>query len=435
MARYPFPVPEANGRYTSMLLTGLMCAAALVAQDTLPPAARRVLADVRYLSDDAREGRGIGTGGIEAAARYIAAAFADAGLLPANPDHSYFQPFRIPADAPAVLHTTLGGTPTKNVVAVLPGNSPALRGEVVVIGAHYDHLGYGGFGALDPDSTGKVHDGADDNASGVAALLEIGRRFRGQHPARTIVFIAFSGEELGDLGSAYFVQHPFVEPVDSIFAMLNMDMVGRLRQERLLALGAATATEFPALLDSLNQAEPERFDLRASGDGWGPSDHASFFAAKRPVIEFFTDLHEDYHRTTDRWQKINATGLARVAAFVADVAWALANRPGTLTFVDAAPPKMATGGSGYGAYLGTIPDMTDSPGGVRLTGVRAGSPAELAGLQPGDIITAIGTKTIANLYDMTDALRSHQAGDTVSISALRGGHPVQLTAVLSKRGS
>jgi predicted metalloprotease with PDZ domain len=153
------------------------------------------------------------------------------------------------------------------------------------------------------------------------------------------------------------------------------------------------------------------------------------------VLQFFTDLHEDYHRSTDDWQKINAVGLAHVATFVSQVALALANRPTMLTFVDAAPPTMAMGGSGYGAYLGTIPDMTGSPGGVLLTGVRAGSPAEQAGLKAGDIITAIGTKTVANLMDMTDALRSHQPGDTVTIGVKRGDQTVQLTAVLGKRGS
>ncbi|PYO61272.1 MAG: peptidase M28 [Gemmatimonadetes bacterium] len=424
-----------SDRYSVMLVTSLLCAAALVAQDTLSPVARRVLADVRYLADDAREGRGVGTKGIEEAARYIADGFARAGLKPAGADRAFFQPFTISADAPAVLHTKLGGTATKNVVGLLPGRSRALSGEVIVVGAHYDHLGYGGFGALDPDSTGRVHNGADDNASGVAALLEVARVLRGRHPARTIVFIAFSGEELGDLGSDYFVKHPLVEPVDSIYAMLNMDMVGRLRDERLAALGAATAKEFPALLDSLNQTEARRFDLNASGDGWQATDVASFFAVKRPVLQFFTGLHEDYHRSTDDWEKINATGLARVAAFVAEVAWTLANRPGPLTFVDAAPPASATAGSGYGAYLGTIPDMAGTPGGVRLTGVRAASPAERAGLQGGDIITAIGTKVVANLYDMTDALRSHQPGDTVVIAVKRGDQTVQITAVLGKRGS
>jgi hypothetical protein len=415
---------------TVLLITATWVAPA--AQDTLSPAARRVLADVRFLADDRQEGRGVGTAGLGRAGAYIRDGFARAGLL------ATFQDFTIPPDAPAVLHTALGGTATRNVVAILPGRSPALRGEAVVIGAHYDHLGLGGFGAMDPDSTGRVHNGADDNASGTAALLEIARLLAGRHPARSIVFVAFSGEELGTLGSSYFVQHPFPQPVDSIYAMLNLDMVGRLRNARLIALGAATAREFPALLDSLNTPPPPlpRFDLRASGDGWGPSDHAVFFAARRPVLHFFTDLHDDYHRSTDDWDKINAGGIAQVAQFVADLTWALATRPGPLTFVDAPRPQAtAGGGSGYGAYLGTIPDMTGSPGGVRITGVRAGSPAEQAGLKAGDVITAIGAKVVANLYDMTDALRSHQAGDTVVIVVRRAGVEQRVTAVLGKRAS
>jgi len=414
-----------------MLTTVLLVTATLVAraaQDTLSPAAHRVLADVRFLAENRQEGRGVGTAGLGRAGTYIRDRFARAGL------QATFQDFTISPDAPAVLHTALGGTATRNVVAILPGRSPALRGEVVVIGAHYDHLGLGGFGAMDPDSTGRVHNGADDNASGTAALLEIARLLAPRHPARTIVLVAFSGEELGTLGSSYFVQHPVPQPVDSIYAMLNLDMVGRLRSARLLALGAATAKEFPALLDSLNT--PPRFDLRASGDGWGPSDHAVFFAARRPVLHFFTDLHEDYHRSTDDWDKINASGLAQVAQFVADLAWALANRPGPLTFVDAPRPQTsAGGGAGYGAYLGTIPDMTGSPGGVRITGVRAGSPAAQAGLKAGDVITAIGATVVANLYDMTDALRSHQAGDTVVIVVQRDGTEQRVTAVLGKRAS
>jgi hypothetical protein len=420
-----------------MLATSLLVAAVLAvpAQDTLSPTARRVLADVRYLAADAREGRGIGTQGLRDAGGYVADAFRDARLAPGAAG-SFFQSFTIAADAPAAIMARLAGAETRNVVALLPGRDPARRGEVVVVGAHYDHLGLGGFGALDPDSTGRVHNGADDNASGTAALLEIARRLGPRRPARTLVFIAFSGEELGVLGSTYFVKHPLVEPIDSVYAMINLDMVGRLRGDRLLALGAGTAKEFPGLLDSLNAAaDGGHFDLRASGDGWGPSDHASFYAAKRPVLHFFTDLHEDYHRSTDDWDKINATGLARVATFVSDVAWALANRAGPLSFVDAPPHAAATGGPGYGAYLGTIPDMSESPGGVRITGVRAGSPAEQAGLKAGDVITAIGAKTLANLYDMTDALRSHQPGDTVVIVATRGDTAVRLTAVLGKRTS
>jgi hypothetical protein len=403
---------------------------ASTSQDTLSPAARRVLADVRFLADDRQDGRGVGTAGLERAGAYLRDRFRRAGLQVA------FQDFTIPPDAPAVLHTGLGGTATRNVVAIIPGTAPALRGQIVVIGAHYDHLGKGGFGALDPDSTGRVHNGADDNASGTAALLEIGRILSHRRPARTVVLVAFSGEELGTLGSSYFVQHPRPEPIDSLYAMLNLDMVGRLRSARLLALGAATAKEFPALLDSLNT--PPRFDLRASGDGWGPSDHAVFFATRHPVLHFFTDLHEDYHRSTDDWDKLNVAGIAQVAEFVADVGLALANRPGPLTFVDAPRPQASTGGSGYGAYLGTIPDMSGGVPdgeGVKITGVRAGSPAEQAGLAAGDVITAIGDKHIGNLYDMTDALRSHQPGDTVVIVSKRDGVERRATAVLGKRGT
>jgi peptidase M28-like protein/PDZ domain-containing protein len=404
--------------------------AALTAQhqDTLSPASRRVLADVRYLADDAQEGRGVGTAGLGRAGSYIRDAFARAGL------QASFQDFTIPRDAPAVLHTNLGGSATRNVVAVIPGVSPALKGQVVVVGAHYDHLGLGGFGALDTNTT--VHNGADDNASGTAALLEIGRLLARRRPSRTIVLVAFSGEELGTLGSSYFVQHPVPLPIDSLYAMLNLDMVGRLRNARLMALGAATAKEFPPLLDSLNT--PARFDLRASGDGWGPSDHAVFFATRHPVLHFFTDLHEDYHRATDDWDKLNIGGIVQVSQFVADLALALANRSGgPLTFVDAPRPQASTGGSGYGAYLGTIPDMSGGgvTDGVRITGVRAGSPAETAGLQAGDVITAIGDKRIANLYDMTDALRSHQPGDTVVIVSRREGVERRTSTVLGRRSS
>ena len=389
----------------------------------------QVLTDVRFLADDRQEGRGVGTAGLERAGEYIRDAFARAGI------RASFQDFAIPADAPAVLHSNLGGKAARNVVAVITGSSAALRGKFVLVGAHYDHLGLGGFGALDPDSTGRVHNGADDNASGTAALLEIGRLLAHRRPARTVVLVAFSGEELGTLGSSFFVQHAVPQPIDSLYAMLNLDMVGRLRNGRLMALGAATAKEFPALLDSLNT--PARFDLRASGDGWGPSDHAVFFATRHPVLHFFTDLHDDYHRSTDDWDKLNIAGIVAVAQFVADVTLALANRPGALTFVDAPRPQVTAGGSGYGAYLGTIPDMTGGgvSDGVRISGVRAGSPAESAGLQAGDVITAIGAKRIGNLYDMTAALRSHQPGDTVVIVSRREGVERRASAVLGKRAS
>ncbi|HXV90241.1 MAG TPA: M20/M25/M40 family metallo-hydrolase [Gemmatimonadales bacterium] len=420
---------------TSLLLAAL---AALAPGDTLSPEARRVLADLRYLADDARQGRGLGTRGLEEAGAYIAAQFERLGLRPGAANGTWFQDFTVSPDAPAVAHLGLPATATRNIVAVLPGRSPALSGQVVIIGAHYDHLGLGGPNALDPDSTGAVHNGADDNGSGTVALLEIARRLAAARPARTIVFVAFSGEELGVLGSAYYAKNPTPFPMDSVYAMVNLDMVGRLREGKLLALGAETASELRALLDSLNGGPTasngaRRFDLRASGDGWGPSDHASFYAAKRPVVHFFTDLHEDYHRATDDWDKINVEGIVQVAAFAADLGLALADRAGTLTFVDVPRPQLASGRTS--ASLGTIPDMSESPGGVRLTGVRTGGPGDLAGIRAGDIIVGIGTHTVANLYDMTNALNAHQPGDTVVVTVRRGTEEIKVTAVLGRRGS
>jgi membrane-associated protease RseP (regulator of RpoE activity) len=249
-----------------------------------------------------------------------------------------------------------------------------------------------------------------------------------------VVFIAFGGEELGLLGSAYYVKQP-VYPLATTLAMINLDMVGRLRQKRLIVYGSRSAKEFPKLLDSLNWYAG--FDLKAQGDGYGPSDQSSFYAAGRPVLHFFTDLHEDYHRTTDDWQKINVEGFGQVATFVTGVVTALANRPVPLTLMSAATEAPASTGPampGYGAYLGTVPDMTDSPGGVRLLGVRAGSPAEKAGLRGDDIITRIGDMSVSDLEAMTEALRSHHPGDTVSVVVRRGAQTTTLRAVLGERG-
>jgi hypothetical protein len=251
-----------------------------------------------------------------------------------------------------------------------------------------------------------------------------------------VLFIAFSGEELGLLGSAHYVKNP-IYPMSGLLAMINLDMVGRLRNKRLIVYGTGTAKEFPALIDSLNWHSG--FDLKAQGDGYGPSDQSSFYAAGKPVLHIFTDLHEDYHRTTDDWEKINREGFEQVADFTLGVVKALSNRPGRLTVVDASPPQHTASSTapvspGYGAYLGTIPDMTDNPGGVRLVGVRAGSPAEKAGLRGDDVITRIGAMDVTDLQAMTDALRSHKPGDTVDIVIRRGSQTTTVRATLGTRG-
>ncbi|MDH4348709.1 MAG: M28 family peptidase, partial [Gemmatimonadota bacterium] len=345
----------------------------------------RLLNDVRYLSSDELGGRLTGQPGADSAAAYIARRFEESGLWPSP--NGWFQEFTVSPDAPIAKSSGLGGAAARNVIGVLPGRDSGLRDEIVVVGAHYDHLGPGHFGAL--DSAGPVHNGADDNASGSSALIHIAKRLAAAPPARTVVFVAFSGEEGGLLGSANYVKQP-VFPLAATYAMVNLDMVGRIKNNRLIVFGAGTASEFPALLDSLNAAA--QFDLKASGDGWGPSDHASFYGAGKPVLHVFTDLHEDYHRASDDWGRIEVDGLERVANYTAEVVRALADRKDPLTFVNVPPPPppAASASGGGGASLGTIPDMTENPGGVRLSGVRAGSAADKAGLRAGDIIIGIG---------------------------------------------
>jgi Peptidase family M28/PDZ domain len=391
------------------------------------------LDDIRYLSDDRLQGRMTGSPGADSAASYLARRFEQVGLQPAA--GGWFQSFTVAKEAPVAQSARVGGLVGRNVIGLLPGHDPNLRNEAVIVGAHYDHLGLGGFGSLDPDSTGKVHNGADDNASGAAMLIQIAARLAQSPPARTVLFIAFSGEELGLLGSVYYVKQP-VYPLTTTTAMINLDMVGRLRNGRLIVYGARTAKEFPALLDSLNWHAG--FNLKAQGDGYGPSDQSSFYAAGRPVLHIFTDLHDDYHRTTDDWQKIDPEGFRRVTNFTLGLVTAIANRPTRVTPVEVPPPSHAigatTGAPAYGTYLGTIPDMTDSPGGVRLLGVRAGSPAEQAGLRGDDIITRIGDMDIPDLQAMTNALRSHEPGDTVSIVIRRGSKVTTVRATLGTRG-
>ena len=419
---------QARARNVAALLVLQLALASSAALAQTPD---HLLDDVKYLSADRLAGRMTGTPGADSAAHYIARRFAESGLT--RPAGGWLQDFAISVGSPAAHHAGVGELRGSNVVGILRGRDPTLRSEAVVVGAHYDHLGMGGPFALDPDSVGVVHNGADDNASGVAALLAIAQSLAARPPARTLIFVAFAGEELGLLGSAYYVKHPVV-PMAQTVAMVNLDMVGRLRNNRLIVYGTATAKEFPALLDSLDRIAG--FDLKAQGDGFGPSDQSSFYAAGKPVLHFFTDLHEDYHRSTDDWPKINAQGLRQVADFAAAAVVALANRREPLTFVNV--PVTAHRGvpaltPGYGAYLGTVPDMTDTPGGVRLSAVRSGSPAEQAGLRGDDIITRIGDMDVPDLQAMTDALRAHKPGDVVDIVIRRGDSTATVRATLGRR--
>lgn len=326
-----------------------------------------------------------------------------------------------------------------NVLAILPGSDPTLRQEYVIIGAHYDHLGMGGEGSLDPDAR-VVHNGADDNASGTGAILDIARRLvEGPRPARSVLFMAFTGEEKGLWGSAHWVGTPSV-PLRQVVAMVNLDMVGRLADNTLTVFGTGTAQEWESLAAEANARLAEPMHLAFSPDGYGPSDHASFAAVGIPVLHFFTNTHPDYHRPSDEWDRINAPGLERISTMVADLSLALAGSSqavaATLTPVRQERPAAPAGGDaarGYGPYFGSIPDMTPRDFGMRITGVREGSPAERAGLQAGDVIVEFDGKPVSDIYAYTYALRDKKPGDAVRVVVDRSGQRLTLNAVLGER--
>lgn len=329
--------------------------------------------------------------------------------------------------------------PARNVVGMLEGSDPKLAGEAVVIGAHYDGLGFGSEGtSLDPDKLGQVHNGADDNASGTAALMAIAAAFGHSKPPprRTTIFIAFSAEESGLGGSTYYSKHPHI-PMDHTVAMFNMDMVGRMKEKKVHAFGSETASEWP---DLLVHANTENLVIDAHGDGYGPSDHTAFYAKKVPVLHFFTGAHAQYHKTTDDVEYINPDGLASVARLVARAAREVADTPARPTYQKpkTSPHSAVAAGEGHGygrAWFGSIPDFTErEEPGVALTGVREGSPAAKAGVQAGDVIVKFGDVDVKNLYDFTFALRKRKPGDAVDVILLRDGKKMTVQVTLGKRG-
>jgi aminopeptidase YwaD len=392
--------------------------------------------------------------------------------------------------------------PAANVVGVLEGSDPKLKDEVIVVGAHYDHLGRGGEGSLAPRE-GEIHHGADDNASGTAGLLELARLLSQDREKmrRTVVFIAFGGEEEGLIGSSYYVAHPS-RPIEQTVAMINMDMVGRLKGDALTVGGVGTAAEWRGWIEEANRGYrvsvdplgtgaqtngnaggdgPARqgsadkttgtpdgakdskgakgaktgkdsknekdstpfvitgtngrvvatatpgpvFTLRLNEDGYGPSDHSSFYSKKVPVLFLFTGAHEDYHKPSDTADKINYEGEARVLQFAREIVYELqatARRP---TFA-VARAEANSRSTGFRVYLGTIPTYADSSDGLLLDGVREGSPAEKAGLKGGDRVVKLAGRDVRNVYDYTQALSEMKAGQEYEIEVVREGQRLTL---------
>ncbi len=323
----------------------------------------------------------------------------------------------------------------RNVLAILPGKGapaadgkPAIDpGETVILGAHYDHLGYGGVNSAAPGEKA-IHHGADDNSSGTALMLEVARRLAAEGPfPRSILFVAFSGEERGLLGSGHYAANAAV-PLENTAAMVNLDMVGRLDGDKVVVHGTGTGTGLEALVDRLVSAHG--FEAAKEPGGFGPSDHASFYAKKIPVLHLFTGSHADYHRPTDTADKINYDGMVRLAGLVADVVRELATAPERPTYVEVASKMFARGGDR--PYFGSIPDFGKPGKGYAISGVAKESPAAAGGLQAGDLIVRLGDSAIAGLEDFDSALRKHKGGDSVPVVVVRGGVEVSLTVVLGQ---
>ncbi|MDX6558397.1 MAG: hypothetical protein QOF72_1446 [Blastocatellia bacterium] len=351
-------------------------------------------------------------------------------------------------------------SPSFNVIGVLPGSDPKLKGEAIVIGAHYDHLGRGGEGSLAPRE-GEIHHGADDNASGVAGLIELARMLSSQKLKRTVVFIAFSGEEEGLIGSSYYVNHPIV-PLANTVAMINMDMIGRLRDRSLIVGGVGTAQEWRALIEADNSlgsmtvslntttqaaglpasvrlpivvganGQPvvtmdpaKQFRLTLNEDGYGPSDHSSFYAKQVPVLFFWTGTHNDYHKPSDTADKINYEGQARILTFVDRIVRDLDSSDKRPTYAVAKSESQGRS-MGFRVYLGTIPNYAESNDGLKLDGVRDDSPASRAGLKAGDKIVKMAGHEVKNVYDYTYALGEMKAGQEYEVAIVRGSERLTL---------
>jgi aminopeptidase YwaD len=318
-----------------------------------------------------------------------------------------------------------------NVTAYLPGETA----EYVVIGAHYDHLGLGGEFSLAPSQTGTVHPGADDNASGTAGVIELARWFSKQpKQKRGILFLTFAGEELGLFGSEWYVNHPIL-PLENAVAMINMDMIGRIRDGKVYLSGTGTGSTFAKILEGVKVPATLHVDL-SEKTGYGSSDHTSFTTKQVPVLFFFSGLHGDYHKPSDTADKIDSADAATLLDYVADVVLGLENAPERPQFVHVSEPAPTTsggGGSGYGPAFGSIPDFNEPPKGVRFADVRDGTPAAKAGLKAGDILIEFDGKEIGNLYDFTYALRAHKAGDLVLVKVLRGGQTIEAKVLLTER--
>jgi aminopeptidase N len=386
----------------------------------------RMRRDIAFLADEDLAGRGLGTAQLERAADYIAQQFRAAGLQPGGDNDSYFQTWQQQVEA---LDTRMA---MKNVIAVLPGSDPRYAGQSLVVGAHYDHLGRGEHNGRRQDR-GNIHPGADDNASGIAVMLEMARSLKDNPLPRTLVFIAFTGEETGKLGSRHYVRHGNAYPADRSIAMLNLDTVGRLGEQPLILFGTGTADEWVHIFHGASYVTGVA--VKAVADDFGSSDQTAFIEAGIPAVQFFSGNHEDVHRPADTPEKVDHDGLVRVARVLNETVRYLGERPEPLhsTLGGARSSIPATQSASRRVSFGTVPDFTYSGTGVRLDDVRADTPAERAGLRKGDIIIAVNAAPVDDLRAYSEALKTLDPGDEIRVSFLRDGVEKTLHTQVTER--
>jgi hypothetical protein len=383
----------------------------------------RMMETIRFLASDELKGRALGSKELDQAAENIAQQFREAGLRPAgDSEESYFQ-------AREEIDNTGHKVRMKNIVGVIPGIKPEWSSQSVVIGAHYDHLGI----SIAENGKEQIYHGADDNASGVAIIIELARLLsKTLTPDRSVIFVAFTGEESGRKGSRYYIAHQQRYPKDQIMGMLNIDTVGRLDQNKLLILGSGSAKEWGHIFKGASHMTGVGIEMVS--DELDSSDQKSFQEAGIPAVQFFSGPHLDYHKPTDTADKIDAGGLAKVASVAKEVIEYLASRQEPLTAtitternIEPEPKKERK------VSFGIIPDFGYQGSGCRISGVIQDSAAERANLKEGDIITGINSVVVHRLKDLSDILKSLNPGDKVFISFLREGNEMKIEAEVTER--
>lgn len=402
----------------SLLIIFLSLFACKTKKEYIPE--NKIREDVMYLSNDKLEGRQTGSEGEKAAGEYIAKRFKELGLEPKG-NNGYFQEFTFkpktdPHSEVTFTESNSDSTVTgRNVLGYIDNKAD----QTIVIGAHYDHLGYNEYGgSLYRGEEKQIHNGADDNASGVALMLNLAAKLKNANKGNNYLFMSFSGEEMGLLGSNFFVKNATI-PVDSINYMLNMDMVGRLKADSTLAVyGTGTSPIFKQTITANNDG----FKLIEHESGVGPSDHTSFYLNDVPVLHFFTGQHEDYHKPSDDYDKLNYEGMELISDYIYDIITDLDDN-GELAFRKTKNESDKT--PRFTVTLGVVPDYMFDGKGMRIDGVSEDKPAQKAGLQKGDVVIQLGDNEIKDMMGYMKALSKFEKGQTTTVKVQRGEEVVE----------